>query len=147
MNKRWRTLIIVAALGTASAGLGVYQYDRSHVRVIDGDTVRFGKWWPETVRIAGIDAPEIRGARCDEELVFGKTMRQAAVRLVRDGAAVSRRHGTDFYGRTIGDVQLDDGRDLAQTLLTYSLVRACEPPCSRRDATWCRSTTTEHIIP
>lgn len=145
-RRHWFLAALVLALLLLLAGDGARHYDRAQVRVIDGDTLHFGRWWPERVRLAGIDAPELHGYRCPLELVMAQTVRQRAVRLVKAGAAISRRHGTDRYGRTIADVRLTDGRDLATSLAESDLVRACTAPCPRIASPWCPNTAEKRTM-
>lgn len=81
------------------------------VGVSDGDTIevmRAGR--AVRVRLQGVDCPESRqayGTRAKQftsELVFGKTV---AVQV----------HGTDQYGRILGEVILPDGRSLNRELV------------------------------
>lgn len=81
------------------------------VGVSDGDTIevmRAGR--AVRVRLQGVDCPESRqayGTRAKQftsELVFGKTV---AVQV----------HGTDQYGRILGEVILPDGRSLNRDLV------------------------------
>ncbi len=81
------------------------------VGVSDGDTIevmRAGR--AVRVRLNGIDCPEshqaygTRAKQFTSELVFGKTV---AVQI----------HGTDQYGRILGEVILPDGRSLNRELV------------------------------
>lgn len=81
------------------------------VGVSDGDTIevlRAGR--AVRVRLQGIDCPEshqaygTRAKQFTAELVFGKTV---AVQV----------HGTDQYGRILGEVILPDGRSLNRELV------------------------------
>lgn len=97
------------------------------VQIVDGDTVVldvFGKY--ESVRLVGIDAPEVNweteSPECYafeardrvEELLAG---RQAT--LLRDLSQDDR----DTYGRMLGYILLEDGRDLGELLLREGYVR------------------------
>lgn len=81
------------------------------VGVSDGDTIevmRAGR--AVRVRLQGVDCPEshqaygTRAKQFTSELVFGKTV---AVQV----------HGTDQYGRILGEVILPDGRSLNRELV------------------------------
>ena len=71
--------------------------------VHDGDTV----WWNgEKIRIADIDAPELRG-RCPREAQLAIAARDRLVQLLNTSPVTIDRTGKDRYGRTlarIGDV-------------------------------------------
>lgn len=97
--------------------------------VIDGGTIHVEG---EKIRIAGIDAPQIRGAACEQERSRGI---DAAVRLaellnggkVTLGASVHQTDGSD--ARKV----LVDGQDVAEPMVDAGLARA--PGSS--DPSWC----------
>ncbi|WP_163265339.1 thermonuclease family protein [Chelativorans alearense] len=99
------------------------------VRVIDGDTfVAEAHVWPGqtvtvSVRLRGVDAPEIR-SRCEREKIAGKTSRSALERLI-GGATVQIRNigGDKYYGRVLADVTTQEGEGVADHLLGRALVR------------------------
>src|SRR5262249_2203785 len=79
--------------------------------VTDGDTITVlhdGR--PTAVRLHGIDAPE-RGQ------AFGVRAKQVASDLAFGKIVIVHPRGVDRYGRTIAEVTLPDGRDLAQELV------------------------------
>lgn len=91
--------------------------------VIDGDTLAVrAAAWPgfeatATVRLIGIDTPELRG-RCERETAAAIAARTAAADLAPPGARVILSGiDSDKYGRTLARVTLADGRDLAEALL------------------------------
>ena len=103
-------------------------YLARYVRAYDGDTVTLQILiWPdlrkmESVRIKGIDAPEIRG-ECDRERDMAIEARDR-VRELLDGTLVSVTvYGFDKYGRALGDIRAGD-KDVGQTLLDEGLARA-----------------------
>ena len=75
------------------------------IRVHDGDTFYIGD---ETIRLRGIDAPELGQPEAD-----AATRRLAA--LLREGPVTVVRRGQDIYGRTLADVYVN-GRDVAEVL-------------------------------
>ena len=97
--------------------------------VHDGDSIRCGA---ERVRIANIDAPELRGspkcgprrgytAWCDYAL--GQRAADALRSLIARGHRVTLvRTGTDTYGRTLATVQVD-GVDAGEWLISQGLAR------------------------
>ena len=99
------------------------------VTVHDGDTIRCGA---ERIRIANIDAPELRGspkcgarrgytAWCDYAL--GQRAGDALRGLIPRGHRVMiQRTGTDIYGRTLALVQVD-GMDVGDWLISQGLAR------------------------
>ena len=109
------------------------------VRVIDGDTVivqtRVG---PQTVRLLGIDAPEIRG-RCKEESAMAAQASnrlrnllppRGKVILVSDVGGWSK----DRYKRLLARV-LHNGSDVGQRLVREGLAKRWSPPSPR--IVWC----------
>lgn len=99
------------------------------VRVIDGDTVRVRAtvWLGSTVevdvRLAGIDAPELRG-RCAREKQLAASAR-AALRDVRYGK---------FAGRVVARIMAPNGDDAADVLRAQGLARAYG---GGKRARWC----------
>ena len=103
----------------------LYCYEFTATRVIDGDTVvgtvdlGFRIQHEITVRILGIDAPEIKGPTRDQGI---------AARAYLLGAACYRPQGTlyirthrdkqtDSFGRWLGDLETADGRSVAEMMV------------------------------
>lgn len=105
---------------------------QQRAQVIDGDTIRAGG---RTVRIIGLDAPELRG-RCPEEIALA---RRASARLAQllDGRAWLTPRGRDRYGRVLAVVRDRAGRDVAQILISEGLARPYDGRGPRR--TWCEA--------
>jgi endonuclease YncB( thermonuclease family) len=98
-------------------------------RVIDGDTLLVRALvWPGhsvrvSVRVRGIDAPEIR-SRCDDERAAAQVAREALAEMVRDGPIVmSTISGDKYFGRVLADVATAGGEAVAQSLLAAGLVQ------------------------
>jgi endonuclease YncB( thermonuclease family) len=110
------------------------------VRVIDGDTVRVRAlvWLGSTVevdvRLAGIDAPELRG-RCAREKQLAAFARDALHDLL-DGGPVALRDVTygKYAGRVIARVTSPNGDDAAESLRVRGLARAYTGGKRRK---WC----------
>jgi len=114
---------------------------RAHLlRVVDGDTVEvLARIWPDhfvetLVRLAGIDAPELRG-RCAEEVVQAERAKARLAALLAGGRLelVDVRYGK-YAGRGVARVLTADGRDVAAILLAEKLVR---PYDGGRREPWC----------
>lgn len=76
-----------------------------HHCVVDGDTL----WWQgEKIRIADIDAPEIRG-RCPAERARAIAARTRLTQLVNAGGLTITRTGKDRYGRTLARLATRSG--------------------------------------
>lgn len=110
------------------------------VRVIDGDTVEADVHvWPGhtvrvSVRLRGIDAPELRAA-CDTEKAAALHAREALAHLLAAGAFHVRNvDGDKFFGRVVADIEMPDGEPIGDRLLAAGLVR---PYDGKARATWC----------
>ena len=85
--------------------------------VQDGDTVRLAEG--NTVRLAGIDAPE----REPEQFGARRALQRVRALLKESGWQVRLELvGKDKYGRYVADLRLQDGRSLCETLLREGLV-------------------------
>ena len=110
------------------------------IRIIDGDTivVRAHPWlgvFIETrVRLAGIDAPELRG-RCDGEIALAGRARDRLAELLAGGAARldDVRHDKDA-GRVRARVLDGNGVDVGAALIAAGLAR---PYHGERRRPWC----------
>lgn len=110
------------------------------VRVIDGDTL---KARGEVYRLAGVDAPEARGAACLAERQAGAAAAQLVRALIDDAALIEvsparnpkgpRVWPRDRYNRRLAHVSLD-GVDLGDTLIAGGQAAAWNPS-NPRD--WC----------
>lgn len=114
---------------------------RAHlVRVIDGDTVEvLARIWPDhyveaRVRLAGIDAPELRG-RCAGEIAQAERAKARLAALLSGNRLLLAdvRYGK-YAGRVVARVLTEDGRDVAGILLAEKLVRAYD---GGRRTDWC----------
>jgi endonuclease YncB( thermonuclease family) len=87
--------------------------------VLDGDTIRVELKW---VDIAGLDAPEVRGAACVAERDRGI---DAAVRLadvLNSGQVAVSRPFSDAYGRVVRRVEVN-GKDVAKMMISAQVAR------------------------
>lgn len=95
------------------------------VSVIDGDTIHCNA---DTVRIATIDAPELRTSRCDAERRLAEIAKTRLATMLETGRitvaigdpADGRKR--DRYGRTLGIVLAND-RDIGAALVAEGLAR------------------------
>jgi endonuclease YncB( thermonuclease family) len=124
------------------------------VSVLDGDTleVRVHIWLGQElrtrVRLAGIDAPELKG-KCTRERDLARRARAyllARLDPVDAGAGAGGgavrlrevRYGK-YAGRVLARVETLDGTDLGQELVAAGLAR---PYDGRRRASWCEAAAT-----
>lgn len=131
--------IIIVLLSLVTAPMAAAQHviagpvEAEIVGVIDGDTVDVRAFiWPghsvETrVRLADVDAPEIRRVACGAEREAGHAARRFVEDLLMpDGEPGMRVHIRNvtlgsFAGRVIAGLALPDGRDLGALLLEEGL--------------------------
>ena len=114
---------------------------RAHlVRVVDGDTIEvLARIWPDhfvetLVRLADIDAPELRG-RCAEEIAQAERAKSRLAALLQGGRLdLVDVHYGKYAGRVVARVLTEDGRDVAKILLAEKLVR---PYSGGRREPWC----------
>ena len=96
--------------------------------VHDGDTLRSCNG--ERIRIANIDAPEMRGSpKCTDrrrngwcDYALAERSRDALAGLLSSGRVQIRRSGTDRYGRTLATISVG-GRDAGEYLIGAGLAR------------------------
>ena len=103
---RFSVLPLLCAMSLLAAG----KQQCDVAAVIDGDTFAAlcaGK--PVRIRVSGIDAPELGQT-------WGPAARSFATTLL-GGRVVVERVDRDQYGRTVAQVQLSDGRDLAREMV------------------------------
>ena len=112
------------------------------VSVYDGDTIRVeaahwpGHTWTGSVRVLGIDTPEIRG-KCPEEKAAAIAARDFVIGVVGDRVQLHNIKLGKFAGRVLAEVKIqdrtvtvDDGvvvklftQDLAQILIEQGHAR------------------------
>ena len=108
------------------------------LRVIDGDTllveirIWFGQTVIEHVRIAGIDAPEMKG-RCPSEIEAARAARQYLAGLVSGGAVELRDVRREKYGRALAKVTAD-GIDVPARMIEGGYAR---PYAGGKRLSWC----------
>ena len=96
--------------------------------VHDGDTIRSCDG--ERIRIANIDAPEMRGSpKCRDrrrrgwcDYALATRSRDALATCLAEGRVTIRRQGEDRYGRTLATIAVN-GRDAGQYLVDRRLAR------------------------
>jgi micrococcal nuclease len=131
------TTALAAAVFAFSSPARGEVIDARKVYVIDGDTFAVGR---ERIRLLGVDAPETRDARCEQERIAGYRTKSRAVELVRFGGVIdTRRQGQDPFGRTLAHIVID-GRDLGDQLVREKLAlpyRSGAEAKAVRMAHWC----------
>ena len=143
MKRIWLLVLMVALSAAADKRAAVPERVTAEVvSVTDGDTFRaVALVWPSvnvavSVRIKGVDTPELRG-RCKAEKVRAVRARDYVAKLLPPGALVrlSEVRPDKYAGRVDARVTLADGRDLARLLIGTGLGR---PYDGGRRGSWCR---------
>lgn len=110
------------------------------IRVIDGDTlaVRADIWIGQTVevsvRIRGIDTPELRGP-CPEEKALAAAARDLLAVLAGPVVAIVNVENDKYGGRVIADVTSVGGGDLARSMIERGYAQTYSGRGPRPD--WC----------
>lgn len=93
------------------------------LRVIDGDTLQAAVLVPITIRLFGIQAPEIHTADPKEKAagLAAKAYLESIVPAVPVRAVFK---GREKYGRTLGDVRTPMGQSLSQMMIDKNHARA-----------------------
>jgi endonuclease YncB( thermonuclease family) len=110
------------------------------VRVVDGDTIDvLARIWPDhyveaRVRLAGIDAPELRG-KCAAERARAAAAKARLAALLAGGNLELRdiRYGK-YAGRVVARVLTESGRDAGALMIAARLAR---PYAGGHRAGWC----------
>lgn len=108
--------------------------------IYDGDTFTVTiDSWPEiigksiSVRVAGVDTPELRG-KCRHEVELARKAKQFAVERIRAAEVIELKHiRRDKYFRILADVYLD-GKSLGDQLMRADLAVAYE---GKTKVDWC----------
>jgi endonuclease YncB( thermonuclease family) len=136
-SRRRPPILLALIAGAALSALVVSATQELHV--VDGDT--FDAGWQIRLeraryRLAGVDTPETRGAKCAEERALGKAAAKRLRALLAGGnVSVKVVKGRDKYARGVASLTRD-GHDVAETLIAEGLAR---PYSGRtRRAGWCR---------
>lgn len=131
-------LALVLLLSGLAHGAGIETPARV-VSVYDGDTVRVeaamwpGLTWTGSVRVDGVDTPEIRG-KCNAEIAKAKAARDfVRARVGKRVTLVGIKKGK-YAGRVVARVKLADGSDLTELLIRQGHGRPYE---GGRRRGWC----------
>ena len=133
--------LLPAALAFPSADRLAGPYDAAVERVVDGDTiaVRVTVWLGlelgVSVRVRGIDAPELRGD-CESEKVRAAEATAALARMIGDEPVTLREiEGDKYFGRVLSDVATARGEDVAASMIAAGLAR---PYDGGERPSWCQ---------
>ena len=122
------------------------RYYAEVVRTIDGDTIEVRvDLWPGlvaeySVRVRGIDSPEIRGSDCPEEKLWAEEAKAQVEKFYDPGLTIRLENvAFDAYsGRVVADVRRwvsDRWIYLADEMVERNLAEAWTPEMSKID--WC----------
>jgi len=96
---------LAAMFLTVSAPASAATFSGEVVSILDGDTVEvLVNQRPVRVRLAEIDAPEIRHGTRNPGQPFGERSRQSLAGMIFRQNVIIDAEGTDQYGRTIGTI-------------------------------------------
>lgn len=114
-------------------------------RIIDGDTLQVRiDLWPGleaiyAVRVRGIDAPELRGAKCPQEKLWAEEAKAQAEKLYDIGSTVRIENvELDSFGRALADVRRwrsDRWMYFAEEMTERDMAQPWQP--RRNDIDWC----------
>ncbi|WP_069186879.1 thermonuclease family protein [Candidatus Terasakiella magnetica] len=111
------------------------------LRIIDGDTidVRAQIWIGQSlqtrVRLAKIDAPELRGRCAKEKKLAQRAHHYLAQRLENPTVILKNIQLGKYGGRILAEVETAKGENLAELLLQNGLAR---PYLGQKRTQWCR---------
>lgn len=159
-REKWRAFIGVilfaAGIAALAVGIGAVTYSRYDPKaaaaeaarfrqcynaaagancVLDGDAIRVGA---DMVEIAGIEAPQIKGAGCGEERLRGIDAAVQLAELLNSGEVAVSAPFRDQYGRAVRKVEVN-GKDVAKAMITAKVAK--QYIGEKRD--WCRKAVTE----
>ena len=121
-------------------------YTATVIRVIDGDTLEVRvELWPGlmaeySVRVRGIDAPELRRVDCEQERLWGEAALDQVRKLYPEGLEIHIENvdRDPFFGRVVADVRRfrsDRWLFLKDELLERNLAVVWTPQMA--DVPWC----------
>ena len=143
-DRAWSVIVLFVALvavGITAPAAIACDYPAKLVRVTDGDTIEVEvAVWPSltvraSLRLAGLNAPESRGAVSACEREAGLKAKAFSERFLRErqGPLTVNVAGPDKYGRMLGRARMG-AEDLGSALLAAGLAR---PYAGGRRAPWC----------
>jgi endonuclease YncB( thermonuclease family) len=112
------------------------------IKVYDGDTITIASVLPNTtepiyrfsIRLNGIDTPEIRG-KTQEEKELAIQVRDALADKIYGKMVELRNVGNEKYGRVLADIYLD-GENINQWLVDENFAVAYDGGKKHRPASW-----------
>ncbi len=111
------------------------------LRVVDGDTIEvaariwLGQKLTVLVRLAGVDAPEMRG-RCTRERDLARAARDLVARRAGEAVQLTAIRRDKYGGRVVARVAASDGGDLSDALVSAGLAHHYR---GRRKLPWCET--------
>jgi endonuclease YncB( thermonuclease family) len=137
-------LLFAAAPAFAAEKVATNVYHQVKViEVTDGDTIKvLVETWPRhyalvSIRVAGIDTPEMHG-KCAEEKALARKAQEVLAELVPENTWVSLLHVDEdkYSGRFDATVIDERGQDVAQILIGFGLARPYKGDARK---SWCGS--------
>ena len=107
MRKSVLFFVVIAILFVNSPYTFAGQYEVT--RVTDGDTIQvMAGGTKTTVRLVGIDAPEVSHSKNQPGQPFGKVAAKHLAAMVLNKTVEIKSYGADRYGRTLAEVIMDN---------------------------------------
>jgi micrococcal nuclease len=120
---------LLAMAGTGDAADMVAGPVRAEVvRIVDGDTIEaraqlwIGLSLVSSIRIRGIDTPEMRGG-CPEEKAMAAAGRDLLAELAGEAILLTNIENDKYGGRVVADVASEDGADLGSEMVARGFAR------------------------
>ena len=129
-RRRAFVTILIGGITLLAAWLHWQPPPTQFCRAVDGDTIHCGE---QRVRLAGLDAPELRG-RCEEERQRAQAATERLRGLLEEGVTLEQT-GQDRFGRILAVVRDRQGEDVADVLIREGLARAYHGRGQREG--WC----------
>jgi len=132
---------------TGTAAFAAQHYDgpivADVVSVYVGDTLTVDAHpWPQitmrvSVRVNGIDTPEIRG-KCEEEKVLAQNARTLTKEMTDQKVLLRNIFLGKYAGRVVADVYAENGAKIAETLVSQGIAYRYDGGARR---SWCSDDT------
>lgn len=134
-----KKLLVALAVALACGAAVAEPIEMRNLVAYDGDTIRTSiRPFPElsalSIRVRGIDTPELRG-QCDSEKALARKARDTLNGMLKVHAVQVVPYTWDKYGgRVVADVYLDTGEKIADIMIREGLAYAYD---GGRKRSWC----------
>jgi micrococcal nuclease len=134
-----KKLLIGVLLLVSSTAFAQEVFKFTGLKAYDGDTIKTPivaiKGLPTlSIRVFGIDTPEIKG-KCEEEKVLAKKARDRLNVILKDEITVQPMQWDKYGGRFVATIYDKNGKNIAETLISEGLGR---PYFGEQKTPWCK---------